>query len=108
MILGDHVYMMEENGIPHCYELKTGEEVWKVEKTAGGGATWGSLVHAEGRLYVLMRNGATLVFAANPKYELLAVNSLGAGEETNSSLVISNGDILIRTFKHLWCIGEKD
>jgi len=28
-----------------------------------------------------MRNGATLVFAANPKYELLAVNSLGAGRD---------------------------
>ena len=65
------------------------------------------MVHADGRLYVLMRNGDTLVFAANPKYELLADNSLGDGEQTNSSLAISNGDIFIRTFKHLWCIGEK-
>jgi hypothetical protein len=45
------------------------------------------------------------VFAAKPKYELLARNSLGAREETNSSLAISNGDVFIRTFKHLWCIG---
>jgi hypothetical protein len=54
-----------------------------------------------------MRNAETLVFAASPKYELLAVNSLGSGESTNSSLAISNGDIFIRTFKHLWCITEK-
>lgn len=107
MIVGDHVYIVEENGLPHCYELKTGEEVWKVEKRPGGGATWGSMVHAEGRLYVLMRNAETLVFAASPKYELLAVNPLGKGEQTNSSLAISDGDIFIRTFKHLWCIGEK-
>ena len=106
MIVGDHVYMVDENGVPHCYELKTGKEVWKVEKRPGGGTTWGSMVHADGRLYVLMRNGDTLVFAASPKYELLATNSLGGGEPTNSSLAISNGDIFIRTFKHLWCIGE--
>ena len=55
--------------------------------TGSGSTTWGSMVHAEGRLYVLMRNGATLVFAASPKYQVLANNSLG-GEETNSSLAI--------------------
>jgi len=105
MIVGDHVYMVEENGVPHCYDLKTGAEVWKVEKRPGSGPTWGSMVHAEGRLYVLMRNGETLVFAASPKYELLAPNSPGTGENTNSSLVISNGDLFIRTFKHLWRIA---
>lgn len=107
MIVGDHVYLVEENGVPHCYELLTGKEVWKVEKRPGSSNTWGSMVHADGRLYVLMNNGQTLVFAASPKYELLSSNSLGGGESTNSSLAISNGDIFIRTFKHLWCIGEK-
>ncbi len=104
MVVGDYVYMMEENGVPHCYELTTGEEVWKVE-TRPGGNTWGSMVHADGRLYVLMRDGKTLVFAASPKYELLATNAL-RGESTNSSIVISNGDLFIRTFHHLWCFSE--
>jgi outer membrane protein assembly factor BamB len=106
MIVGEHVYMVEENGVPHCYNLQTGEEVWKVEKRPGGGATWGSMVHADGRLYVLMRNGDTLVFAASPQYEVLATNSLGRGQSTNSSLSISNGEIFIRTFTHLWCVGK--
>ena len=105
MIVGDHVYIVEENGVPKCYELKTGEEVWKVEKRPAGGTTWGSMVHAEGRLYVLMRDGTTLVFAASPKYEVLATNSLGRGESTNSSLAISDGEVFIRTFQHLWCIS---
>jgi outer membrane protein assembly factor BamB len=105
MIVGDHVYIVEENGVPHCYNLQTGEEVWQVDKRPSGGTTWGSMVHAEGRLYVLMRNGKTQVFAANPQYELLATNDLGPAE-TNSTLAISSGDIFIRTFKHLWCIGK--
>jgi outer membrane protein assembly factor BamB len=107
MIVDDHVYLVEENGVPHCYDLQSGEEVWKVENRPGGGTTWGSMIHADGRLYVLMRDGGTLVFAASPKYELLATNALGRGEQTNSSLAISNGDIFIRTFKHLWCIGKQ-
>jgi hypothetical protein len=65
------------------------------------------MVHAEGRLYVLMRGGETVVLKASPKFEVLAVNGLGGGEQTNSSIAISNGDMFIRTFKHLWCIGKK-
>ena len=48
-----------------------------------------------------------IVLAAKPKFEILATNSLGGGEQTNSSLAVSNGEILIRTHKHLWCIAEK-
>ena len=107
MIVGDHVYMVEESGVPHCYDLKTGEELWKVQDKPSRAQTWGSMVHADGRLYVLMRNAETLVFKASPKYELLAVNPLDKGEQTNSSLVIADGEIYIRTFKHLWCIEGK-
>jgi outer membrane protein assembly factor BamB len=106
MIVGDHVYMVDENGMPRCYELMTGKEVWQVQKRPNG-VTWGSMVHAEGRLYVLMRGGETLVFEASPTYKVLAQNQLTPGEQTNSSLAISDGDIFIRTFRHLWCIGAQ-
>jgi outer membrane protein assembly factor BamB len=105
VIVGDYVYMVDETGPPRCFELKSGEEVWKAKRPTSA-VTWGSMVHADGRLYLLMRNGETLVFAAKPKYELLARNALGK-EETNSSLAISDGEVFIRTFAHLWCIAEK-
>lgn len=107
VVRGDHVYMVDEDGTPHCYELKTGNDLWKGEPRLKGGTTWGSMVAADDRLYVLMRTGETVVLAANPKHEILAVNSLGAGEQTNSSIAVSNGEIYIRTFRHLWCIGGK-
>jgi outer membrane protein assembly factor BamB len=106
VIIGAHVYMVDENGLPHCYELKTGKDLWQDESRLKG-QTWGSMVHADGRIYLLMKNAATIVLAATPKFEVLATNSLGGGEQTNSSIAISNGDILIRTNKHLWCIGKK-
>jgi outer membrane protein assembly factor BamB len=106
MIVGDHVYVIDENGLPRCYELATGKNLWS-DRDAFKSVTWGSMIHAEGRLYVLMRNGDTVVLAARPQYELLAVNPLAKGEQTNSSLAVSDGEVFIRTFKSLWCVGEK-
>jgi outer membrane protein assembly factor BamB len=108
VIVGGHVYVVDENGTAHCYELRTGVDLWKDEPRLKGGTTWGSIVHADGRLHLLMRNAATVVLAADPKHEVLAVNPLGGGEQTNSSVAISDGEVFIRTFKNLWCIrGEK-
>ena len=106
VIIGENVYMVDEDCVPHCYELKTGNDLWKNEGKIRGGVTWGSITAADGRLYLLMRNGETNVLAAKPKFELLANNPLD-GSQTNSSIAISNGELFIRTFKDLWCISEK-
>jgi outer membrane protein assembly factor BamB len=107
VIVDGHVYIIDENGIPRCYELKTGKNLWENEGKIRSGLTWGSMVHADGKLYTLMRNGETIVLAANPKFEILSINPLDKGEQTNSSIAISDGDIFIRTFRHLWCISAK-
>jgi len=106
VIVGEHVYMVDDNGLAHCYELKSGKDLWQDEARLKG-TTWGSMVHADGRLYLLMKNADTIVLAAKPKLEILATNSLGGGQQTNSSIAISNGDLFIRTNKYLWCIAEK-
>lgn len=102
-----HIYVNDMQGIAQCLDLKTGESVWEERLTAAGtGDTWSSMVlTADGRLYMLNQAGETFVLKASPKYELLATNPLG--EDTNSSTVISNGEIFLRTHEHLWCIGSK-
>lgn len=106
VIVAGHVYMVDDNGVAHCYELTTGNDLWKSEQRVGA-RTWGSMVHADGRLYVLMRDGETVVLKADPKFEILANNRLGKGEQTNSSVAISDGEIYLRTFQSLWCISTK-
>jgi outer membrane protein assembly factor BamB len=106
MIVGEHVYIIDENGLPRCYELTTGKNHWESEARLKS-TTWGSMIHSEGKLYTLMRNGDTVVLAAKPKFEILATNSLGQGEQTNSSIAVSDGELFIRTFKNLYCISEK-
>jgi outer membrane protein assembly factor BamB len=107
VIGGDYLYTYNDAGVPSCWEWKTGKELWKdqIDKRPGGTTTWGSLVHAAGRIYIIDQRGATHVFAAGPKYQHLATNDLK--ETTNASIAISNGDVFIRTHKNLWCISER-
>jgi len=102
-----HVYILDTPGIAECIELKSGKTLWQ-ERVKGAGPTsqsWSSMVVAGDRIYVLNQSGDTVVLKAAPKFEVLAVNAL-ENELTNSSHAISDGQIFIRTQKHLWCIGE--
>jgi outer membrane protein assembly factor BamB len=100
VVVGDHVYATDEPGL-RCIELKTGKTVWQ-ERVAGG--VWSSVVHADGRLYVVGQSGETVVFAPKPEFELIARNPLK--EMTRASLAVSDGELFIRTYKHLWCVAE--
>jgi outer membrane protein assembly factor BamB len=104
VIIGEHVYIANADGAQgfQCIELKTGKTLWRERL---GDACWGSIVHAGDRLYVTDLKGETYVFAAKSKYELLARNHLH--EQTLASPAVSNGEIFIRTYQHLWCISEK-
>jgi outer membrane protein assembly factor BamB len=103
-----HIYVNDMQGIAECQDLATGKVVWEQRLKASGGdnATWSSMIlTADERIYMLNQAGDTFVLRAAPKFELLATNPLG--EMTNASTVISNGEIFVRTFEHLWCIGGK-
>jgi len=103
IVVDGHVYMpwAGANAID-CIDPKTGKMVWRERQKA---AFWGSIVMAGGRAYVTDQQGRTVVFKPNPeKFEGIAVNELG--EKSNSTPAISDGQIFIRTFKNLYCIGE--
>jgi outer membrane protein assembly factor BamB len=103
-IIGGLVYLVEESGVPRCYELKTGKEIWQVAERQSG-TTWSSAVAAGGRLYVASHSGDTVVLRADPKFERLARSSLG--ERVLSSVAVSDGELFIRSYKNLWCIASK-
>lgn len=102
-----HIYIHNDPGTAMCLNLETGKEIWSERLTGGSasGQNWSSVLLADGKCYTITQGGDCFVFKASPKFELLATNPLG--ERSNSSIVPSNGDLLIRTHKALWCIGEK-
>jgi outer membrane protein assembly factor BamB len=102
VIVGDHTYIVNENGVAECIETKSGKTLWTERAT---GRTWGSMVHADGRLYVTDQQGETVILAAKPQFEVLSRNPLG--ERSQSSPAVSDGEIFLRTYSHLWCISAK-
>jgi outer membrane protein assembly factor BamB len=88
-------------GAVQCLDAQTGEMIWK-ERV--GDNIWGSMLLAAGRIYVTAYDGTTYVLAAGPKFELLATNVIP--EATYAALAISNGDLFVRTYQHLYCIRE--
>jgi len=103
-----HIYLVNIAGIAECFELKSGKTIWteRLPSTGAIGSSWSSPVLVGDLVYVPNRNADVFVFEAAPKFELLAVNSIG-GERMNASLAVSDGDIFIRTDRHLWGIGPR-
>lgn len=102
IILGKHMYVVNEPGV-ECIEAATGKSVWK--KNMPGQNFWASLVYGDGRLYATSQQGKTFAFVADPAgYKPLATSDLG--EHINATPAISDGQIFIRTWEALYCIGE--
>jgi outer membrane protein assembly factor BamB len=106
VIHNGHIYQVNMMGFAECRELQTGRTVWEERLTGTGArnASWSAPVLAGDRLYVPNKNADVFVLRASPRFECLATNSIG-GEPMNASLAVSDGEIFIRTDKHLWCIG---
>jgi len=106
VIRDGYFYILNTPGTAQCIKLSTGEQLWEERVGSGGKSqSWSSMVLSGDRIYMLNQNSDTVVLRASPKFEVLAVNSLGDGL-TNSSHAISGGEIFIRTHQHLWCIGS--
>lgn len=101
------IFIHDDPGIAECIDLLTGKLVWEQRLTGEGtpGTNWSSVMIADGLCYTLTQGGDCFVFRAGPQFELVATNSLG--EHSNSSVVASDGQLFLRTYKHLWCIGTK-
>ena len=105
VVVDGHVYILNADGTAQCQELKTGEVKWK-ERLAG--ESWSSMVHADGRIYIINMQGVTNVLEPNPKeMKIISTNSLEKNEMTRASLALSDGQIFIRTYDHLYCIGKR-
>jgi outer membrane protein assembly factor BamB len=107
VLVGDHLYWVNDDGIAYCISRETGKTVYN-KRLQGAGQVYASLVAAGDKLYAVARNGKTFVLAAGPEFEQLAVNTLDSDAGVcNAGPAVSNGRLLLRSSKYLYCIGEK-
>jgi outer membrane protein assembly factor BamB len=103
VVLGEHLYLVNEPGVAQCIELKSGKTAWRGRVA---GSTWGSSLLSGDKVYGMAQTGETVVFRASPeKLEVLRRNELG--EPTRASPAVSDGQVFIRTDKNLYCVGAR-
>ncbi len=83
-----------------CLDAVTGQVLWKESM----GLHHASPVVANGLVYFLNDDGVAHVIRAGARYELVSRNELG--ESTYASPAVSDGQLFLRGFKHLYCIGK--
>ena len=101
---GTLLYTVDDRGIVHALDVRTGAVVYGPERLKPAIYS-ASPTLADGKIYVTNEDGLTSVFRAGPKFEVLAENA--SGEYTLSTIAVSNGQLFLRTEKHLYAIGSK-
>ena len=106
---GTYVYVVSDNGVVHCLDLKTGAIVYGPERLPNDTYS-ASPILADRKIYVTGESqGVTQVFRAGPKFELLASNSFdeSCSPYCLSTIAVSQGQLFIRSSTHLWVIGQR-
>ena len=99
---GTLLYIVDDRGIVHALDVKTGSVVYGPERLKPAIYS-ASPVLADGKIYVTSEEGVTSVFKAGPKFELLSQNVVD--EYTLSTIAVSGGRLFLRTEKNLYAIG---
>jgi len=102
LLVGDDLYVVNDNGIASALDAKTGAIHWQQRL---GGTFSASPVLADGRIYFTSEDGETTVIAPGRQFRKLALNRID--EPTLASLAISGGSIFIRGESHLYRIAEQ-
>jgi outer membrane protein assembly factor BamB len=98
----------DHGGMVYCQEAATGKFVYEERLKPDSGIIYGSPVLAGGNLYYVSQEHGTYVVPAEPKFKLLAHNVFqDDNSRANASLAVSNGQLLLRTDRHLYCIGKQ-
>jgi outer membrane protein assembly factor BamB len=101
LVAGDYLLSVTEAGMAFCHEAATGKVLWQ-EKL---GRHHASPVLVNGLVFFLNDNGQINVIQPGPKFERVAQYELG--ESCYASPALSEGQVFLRGFQHLFCLGRK-
>ncbi len=101
VVVGDFLLVADDRGTANCLDTRTGDRHWQARLGNGFNA---SLVHANGLVYFIAKDGKTKVVRPGKKLEVMAENPLG--QYVSASPAISKGQLFIRGEESLFCIAD--
>ncbi|MBX9628784.1 MAG: PQQ-binding-like beta-propeller repeat protein [Gemmataceae bacterium] len=104
-LLVDGLVYLLGDGTLTAVDAKTGRLVYSKALEAKQRVYRANMVAADGKIYLVGREGIGFVVQAGPEFKVLATNDLK--EVVYSSPAISNGRLYLRGRDHLYAIGAK-
>ena len=104
LVYGNYLYACSDGGILGCYDVWTGEELYRERVGDGTTGFSGSPVAASGKIYLTGESGSIFVIKAGRDYWLHSQNEMG--ETCMATPAISAGKLYIRSRHHVVAIGE--
>lgn len=101
LLVGDELYLINDNSVATCLDAKTGKELW-VQRFGGGYSA--SPVFADGRIYFFGEDGKSRVIQPGREYKELTLNQLDG--KFMASPAIAGRAFFLRTATHLYRVEE--
>jgi len=105
LVYGDYLYVLLDRGYIACYDAKTGEVIYDIQKLSGSKEFTASPWAYNGMIFCLSEEGKTHVLRAGPVFETLHTNSLE--EMCMACPAMAHGSLLIRTEKRLYRLQSR-
>ena len=105
LLYGSRLYFFAvNNGVLSCFDAKSGRPLIDAMKIEALPGVYASPLGASGRVYLVGRNGATVVIRLSDTFDVLATNQLD--EKFDASPAAVGKDLFLRGQSHLYCIAE--
>jgi outer membrane protein assembly factor BamB len=106
LLSGNRLYFYKSNdGILSCLDIVTGKPHFSAQRIEGLQAVYASPVAAAGRVYLVGRDGTTVVVKDADQLEILSTNTLN--DPTDGSPAIVGKQLFLRSRQNLYCFEEK-
>ena len=102
LVYRGRVYLVKHGGIVTCFDAETGDRKYS-EKLGPRVYYNASPVAANGKIYFCSYLGTVVVVQAGDKFKVLARNRIG--ERINATPALLDGNIYLRTAKHVMAFG---
>jgi len=106
MLSGERYYFYSGNmGVLSCFNAKTGVPYYEAQRVEGlMGGVYASPVAAAGRVYLVGRDGKTVVIKDADTLEAIATNTLD--DKFDASAAIAGKSLFLRGHEYLYCLEE--
>jgi outer membrane protein assembly factor BamB len=106
LLSGQRIYFFDtRNTLLSCHDIRTGKPHFGPERIENLGTVYASPVAAGGHVYLVGRNGTSVVIKDADKLEIVSTNALN--DPIDASPAVVGNQIFLRSRNNLYCIEEK-